>query len=368
MNDPDDRFDELMRRALADEADRIEPADRLHEIQSRVRSERKVGTRRPWMIAAGAAVVGTAAAIGAFTMLGDDVRNTGEPEVAGPPATTSATTSSTTGPATTSPSQAPQPTTPGPSDQPSVAKDRSTTEPSVKRKAVSVYWLGKSTGNDSGVGVRLYRTFVPVSGRPALEAVRVMASGKSDDPDYYSLWQDATPVSVTQYDGVVTVDFKTYPRQKLETGMAQVAVQQLVYTVQGALGDQTAQVRVTQQGRSGVPLFGLVDTRQPFSRAQAADVQALVWINSPTEGTVIRSPLTVEGIAAAFEAVVNWRATNEKTRQVVQGQTTTKQGQGFSPFSFTTKLAPGAWQLDAYLISPQDGRITDLDSKTVIVR
>ncbi|WP_112245646.1 Gmad2 immunoglobulin-like domain-containing protein [Kribbella monticola] len=364
MNDPDDRFDELMRRALADEADRIEPADRLHEIQSRVRSQRKVTTRRPWMIAAGAAVVGTAAAIAAFTMLGDDARNTGEPEVAGPPATTSSTSSA----ATTSASQATQPPSPAPSDQPSTAKSRTTPEPSVKHKAVSVYWLGKSTGNESGAGVRLYRTFVPVSGRPALEAVRVMASGKSDDPDYYSLWQDAMPLSVTQYDGVVTVDFKTYPRLKLETGMAQVAVQQLVYTVQGALGDQTAQVRVTQQGRSGVPLFGLVDTRQPFSRAQAADVQALVWINSPTEGAVVRGPVTVEGIAATFEAVVNWRATNQKTKQLVQGQTSTRQGQGFSPFSFTTKLTAGAWQLDAYLISPQDGRITDVDSKTVIVR
>jgi hypothetical protein len=363
MNDPDDRFDELMRRALADEADRIEPADRLHEIQSRVRSQRKVGARRPWMIAAGAAVVGTAAAIGAFTMLGDDARTTGEPEVAGP----AATISSTTGPATQLPTQATQPS-PVPSDQPSVAKDSGTPETSVKRKAVSVYWLGKSTGNDSGVGVRLYRTFIPVSGRPALEAVRMMTSGKTEDPDYYSLWQDATPLSVTQADGVVTVDFKSFPRQKLDAGMAEVAVQQLVYTVQGALGDETAQVRVTQLGRSGVPLFGQVDTRQPFSRAQAADVQALVWINSPTEGEVMRSPLTVEGIAATFEAVVNWRATNEKTKQLVQGQTMTRQGQGFSPFSFTTKLAPGLWQVDAYLVSPQDGHITDLDSKTVIVR
>ncbi|QNE21714.1 hypothetical protein F1D05_32085 [Kribbella qitaiheensis] len=366
MTNPDDQFDELMRRALSAEADRVEPTDSLHEIQSRVRSQRKVVTRRPWVITAGAAAIGTAAAIGAFTMLGDDARNTGEPEVAGPPVGT--TSSKATAPATTLPSQATVPPSAVPTEKASVAKDSGTPEPMVKSRAVSVYWLGKSTGNDTGAGVRLYRTFARVSGRPALEAVRMMSSGKTEDPDYYSLWQDATPSSVTQADGVVTVDFKTLPQQKLEAGIAQVAVQQLVYTVQGALGDQSAQVRVTLQGRSGVTLFGQVDTRQAFSRAQAADVQALVWINSPTEGEAVSNLVTVDGIAATFEATVNWRASNPKTKQLVQGQTTTKQGQGFSPFSFTTKLAPGRWQVDAYLISPQDGRITDLDSKTVSVR
>jgi hypothetical protein len=361
----DDQFDELMRRALAEEADRVEPTDSLHEIQSRVSSQRKVATRRPWVITAGAAVVGTAAAIGAFTMLGNDARTTGEPEVAGPPA---GTTSSTTSPATTDPSQATLPPSAVPSDKPTAAKDRGTPEPTVKGKAVPVYWLGKSTGNDTGVGVRLYRTFVPISGRPALEAVRMLSAGKSGDPDYYSLWETSTPLSVTQADGVVTVDFKTLPREKLEVGMANVAVQQLVYTIQGVLGDETELVRVTERGKSGATLFGQVDTRQPFSRAQAADVQALVWINSPTESETVASPLTVEGIAATFEAQVNWRATNTKTTKVIQGHTMTKQGQGFAPFVFSTKLDPGLWQIEAYLISPQDGRITDLDSKSVIVR
>jgi hypothetical protein len=233
---------------------------------------------------------------------------------------------------------------------------------------VSVYWLGKSVGNDTGAGVRLYRTFANVSGRPALEAVRLLTTDKSGDPDYYSPWTGAAVNSVTRSDGVVTVDFKALPPQRLKADLADVAVQQLVYTVQGALNDESQKVMITEQGRSGQALFGQVDTSQPFSRAQASNVQALVWILSPVEGSTLKTHVTVSGIAAAFEAQVNWRATNLKTQAVVSDYTKTQQGQGFSPFSFTTKLGPGEWQIEAYLISPQDGRMTDLDSKTVFVR
>ncbi|MDX6260715.1 MAG: hypothetical protein QOH84_2403 [Kribbellaceae bacterium] len=360
----DDQFDELMRRALAEEADRIEPADSLHEIRSRVSSQRKVSPRRPWLISAGAAALGTAAAIGAFTMLGDDAKNTGEPEVAGPPAS-STTTTKASSPVTPAPSQATMP----PTDLPTAAKVRPTPEVSVKRKAVPVYWVGKAPSDPTGVGVRLYRTYVPISGRPALEAVRVLSSGKSDDSDYYSLWLDATPSSVTQADGVVTVDFKDLPAQKkMSAGMADFAIQQLVYTVQGVYGDTSQQIRVTEQGRSAGMLFGEIDSSQPFSRAQAADVQAKVWITAPAEGDTVAALFAVDGIAATFEASVNWRATNTKTGQVIQGRAMTKQGQGFSPYSFTVKAGSGRWQLEAYLISPADGAITDIDSKTIIVK
>jgi immunoglobulin-like protein involved in spore germination/sporulation and spore germination protein len=364
----DDQFDELMRRALADEADRVQPTDSLHEIKSRVSSQRKVAvSRRPWVITAGAAVVGTAAAIGAFTMLGDDARNTGEPPVAGPPPTTSTTTARSAGPVTPAPSQATAPPSTVPSDLATTGK-RGTPEPMVKGKAVPVYWVAKYPSDPTGVGVRLYRTYVQISGRPALQAIEVLSAGKSDDPDYYSLWMRAVPLSVTQADGVVTVDFKHLPTAKMSAGMANFAVQQLVYTVQGVFGDESQLVRVTEQGRPAATLFGQLDARQPFSRAQAADVQAKVWITAPTEGETVKFPLAVDGIAATFEAGVNWRATNMKTKQTVQGYTLTKQGQGFSPFTFTPKLTPGLWRIEAYLISPQDGRITDVDSKSVVVR
>lgn len=372
MNEhPNDPFDELMRRALSEEAGRIEPTDRLHEIQSEVRAQgRPANRRRPWVLTVGAAVVGTAAAVGAFAVLDDSAKRADDPPVAGSADTTTS--------ATAQPKQATVPPTPVPSESPapsqaatepsSFPKVKATPEDQVKGKAVPVYWVGKAVGSRSGPGVKLYRTYERVSGGPVQEAVRMMSSDRSDDPDYYTLWNGAAVAAVSRVDGVVIVDFKVLPRQRLEPDLAAMAVQQLVYTVQGAVGDSSQKVQITEQGRSGAKLFGQLDTSQPFSRAQAANVQALVWITSPVNGQVNPSQLKVTGIAAAFEGTVEWRATNLKTRQVLSGYTTSAEGQKFSEFAFSTKLGSGEWQLEAYLTSGEDGRITDTDSKIIFVK
>ncbi|MFG1626616.1 Gmad2 immunoglobulin-like domain-containing protein [Kribbella sp. NPDC049227] len=379
MNEhPNDSFDELMRRSLHEEADRVEPTDSLPEIQARARVQRRTTSRRPWVLTAGAALVGTAAVIGAFTVLDNNTNTAGDSGVAAGPSTStsaSALPSSTTPEPSTSPSQAP--TEPPTAQATSVPKDRrGTPEPMVKGTLVPVYWLGDKTAITPTPGattkatpkVRLYRTWAKVSGRPAVEAVRIMTSKQSGDPDYYSLWRGAEINTVTRSDGTVTVDFKRLPTTKLDPETADVAAQQLIYTVQGALDDSSQQVQITQDGQVGARLFGQVDTSTPLSRAQAANVQALVWITSPAQGQLTKSMVTVEGTAAAYEATVNYEATNLKTREVRKGYTSTKEGQKFTPFAFNLKLAPGPWQIEAFLISPADGSTTDVDSKTIEVR
>lgn len=379
MNEhPNDSFDELMRRAMHEEADRVEPTDSLPEIQARARAQRRTTSRRPWVLTAGAAVVGTAAVIGAFTVLDNNTNTAGDSGVAAGPSTStsaSALPSSTTPQASTAPSQAP--TEPPTAQATSVPKDRrGTPEPMVKGTLVPVYWLGdKSTvtptpgaTTKSTPKVRLYRTWAKVTGRPAVEAVRIMTSKQSGDPDYYSLWRGAEINTVTRSDGTVTVDFKRLPTAKLDPETADVAAQQLIYTVQGALDDSSQRVQITQDGQAGAQLFGQVDTSTPLSRAQAANVQALVWITSPAQGQLTKSMVTVEGTAAAYEATVNYEATNLKTREVRKGYTNTKEGQKFTPFAFNLKLTPGPWQIEAFLISPADGSTTDVDSKTIEVR
>jgi hypothetical protein len=320
------------------------------------------------VLTAGAAALGTAAAVGAFAVLNDTTQQADDPPVAGSGTTTSAT-------APPKPSTAP-PTVPSESPAPSQAvtepstfpKTRATPEPEVKGKAVPVYWVGKTVGSTSGTGMKLYRTYSRVSGGPVREAVQTMTRDRADDPDYYTLWSGAAVSSVTRADGVVTVDFKALPRQRLDADLAQLAVQQLVYTVQGVVGDTSQKVQVTEQGRAGARLFGQFDTSKPFSRAQAANVQALVWITSPANGQVSSSPVKVTGIAAAFEGNVNWKATNLKTKESVANFTTAAEGQKFSDFSFSTKLGAGEWLLEAYLVSPEDGRITDTDSKVIYIK
>ncbi len=369
MNDhPNDEFDELMRRALSEEAAKIEPADGLHEIQSRVRGQRRSVNRRPWVMTAGAAVLGTAAAVGAFAVLNDTTKQADEPSVAGAPGTTATASDLPLTPSTAPPTPKPSPTQ-APSDQPSTtAKVRATPEPEVKGKAVPLYWVGKTSGRTTGPGMRLYRTYTKVSGAPIRDAVQQLSLNRPDDPDYYTLWGGSTVSSVRLADGVVLIDFKALPKERLDPDVAGMAVQQLVYTVQGVLGDTSQRIQVTEQGRTSPALFGQVDTSKPFSRAQAANVQALVWITSPANGAVTSSPVKVGGTAAAFEAQVDWKATNLKTKQVIKNYTMAAEGQKFSEFAFSAKLDPGEWQIEAYLTSPEDGRITDTDSKIIYVK
>ncbi|MEU8225887.1 Gmad2 immunoglobulin-like domain-containing protein [Kribbella sp. NPDC048915] len=386
QNDP---FDELMRRSLHEEADRIEPSDALPEIRARAHAQRPAA-RRPWLITAGLAAVGTAAAIGAFTML-NGAHDIADNEVAGPGPEASGPELPGTGPSaspvpstvpSTAPSTAPSagstagptagPTEPAITSVPSAGDTtapatRGVPEPAVKSAVVPVYWLGQQVGADK-TSARLYRTWAKVSGRPAEQAVRIMTSKQPSDPDYFSVWRGAALNTVTRSNDVVTVDFKRLPQGALDRNLARVAVQQLVYTVQGALQDNHTPIRVTEAGRPVGALFGHVDTATPLGRAQAADVQALVWIDSPTEAAAVEPNITVQGVAAAYEATVNYQVTNLKTRETVKSYANTKEGQKFSPFSFRLKLSPGPWELSVYLISPADGSITDTDTKSIVVK
>jgi hypothetical protein len=370
MNDHgEDPFDELMRRSLSEEADRIEPADGLHEIQARVRNQRKPVSRRPWAITAGAAVVGAAAAIGAFAVLNDNTKTADQPSVAsGPDTTTTASVDPTTAP-TLPPTPKPDPTKAGtPTVDPSDTA-RAIQEPAVKQKAVPIYWLGKVVGNKNGPDYRLYRTWQSINGRPAEEALRLMTMSKvAGDPDYVSPWDGSAVNSVRYTDNLIVVDFKQLPTAALEPDVADMAAQQLVYTVQGVLQKSGTPVQITEGGRTPSTLFGVVDASEPLNRAQALNVQAMVWIETPANNQTVKQPFKVTGTAAAYEAHVDWKATNLKTKAVVKNYTSTAEGMKFSPYAFTPKLGTGEWLIEVYLTSPGDGSITDTDSKTIYVK
>ncbi|GAA1578612.1 MULTISPECIES: Gmad2 immunoglobulin-like domain-containing protein [Kribbella] len=359
MNDNShDQFDELMRRALREEADRIEPADALLEIRSRAHAQRP-STRHPWFLTAGVAAIGTAAAIGAFTVFtGTDTTAHDGDAVAGQRTSTTSALPESQAPTVRTASPVPSQAT----------RTRGVPEASVHDMLVPVYWLGTQVGAQKKASARLYRTWSKVSGRPAEQAVRIMTTKNPDDPDYYSVWRGAAVNRVTRDNDEVTVDFKQLPKATLDEDVARVAAQQLVYTVQGALKDDQTPIRVTQNGAAVQQLFGQIDASEPLDRALASDVQALVWIDSPKQDQALTPKVTVQGVAAAFEATVNYQATNLKTREVRKSHTSTKQGQTFSPYSFQLTLSPGPWQISVYLVSAADGTVTDTDSKAILVK
>jgi hypothetical protein len=342
-----------MRDVLEDAVSDVEPAEALDVIKARTRQTRSV--RRGWVwgtTGAGLAVAATLAAIALGTS--PESQRTHEP----PPATQSPT--------------------------PSVG----TPEPTLTAD-VPVYYLGEvvsqqGEGGETLTDLRLYREWHEVTGvavgtsspaEVARAALQEMLTVPPDDPDYSSAWAVGVEVtSVTHDGGVITVDLSG-PVQKTNLGAAaaDLTVQQLVYTVQGALAfakdaSATDPVWILLDGKPGQDLWGHVDISQPIARAPRLDVQAPIWITSPAEGDQVSSPLTVEGFATAFEGTVSWRITRQGAVADQSSAPAAESGPAFAPFSFQVDLDPGDYVIEVFEASPLDGTPIHTDSKRITVK
>lgn len=205
------------------------------------------------------------------------------------PVPTSGETREPTGKGT--PTSSEEPTSEAPTETPS--------EPSST--AVPVYFVGDGPGGKP----RLFREFHRVTGDPLLEAARlVTGGGEPDDPDYRTLWPQVDISSVSATDGLLLVqlpsdDFTERP-DGMSRRLARLALQQLVYTLQGV---QQERVPVLiKRGGTDFRLFGLPTDTQ-LEAASALSTLNLVNITSPAEGdTVTGDTLTVTGVANSFEA------------------------------------------------------------------
>ncbi|MEC9053590.1 MAG: hypothetical protein VX747_14095, partial [Actinomycetota bacterium] len=126
-----------------------------------------------------------------------------------------------------SPTAAASPSEPAASDVPS--------EEPAAAGAVPVYYVG-----DTGVGPRLFREFRRVSGEPALGAAEMAASGEPADPDYRSLFPGGGGFDAVDHSGgTIAVSLSDETWVDRPSGMAgaeaELALQALVHTVQGAL-------------------------------------------------------------------------------------------------------------------------------------
>lgn len=188
-----------------------------------------------------------------------------------------------------------------PSAQPSSGSASASSDPSEPAStAVPVYYVGDGPG---GRPV-LFREFHRVTGDPLTEAARLVVGGEPDDPDYRSLWPQLEVTSARAADGVLVVDIPSDAFTERPDGMskraARLAVQQLVYTLQGVQQERLP-VQVTRGG-TDLRIFGL-STGTPFEQASALRTLSLVNITSPAEGdTVTGDTLTVTGVANSFEA------------------------------------------------------------------
>ncbi len=349
----DDRVRRLLNDAVAD----VEPRDSLDSIRSRTAATPLFRSSRPWFLGAAAAAVATAATVTAVALTGDSTGPAGDPngQFAGSP--------SATVERSPSPSQKPDPSQSASPDQ-RVAM------------TVPVYFVGETSR-----GPRLFREFrsVNVAEDERAAAAASLALGPATDPDYRSGWPDGLEAASAFYDGdVITVDVATPSEMDPETvrqrpdGMseeqARLAVEQLIYTVQAALQQGRPGVQFLLNGERTDMLLG-VPTSEPLAEGDSADVLAQVWIIEPAEGAEVASPFTVSGLAAAFEANVQWELMQGE-KVVKRGFTTAQECCTMSPYSFKVNAPPGEYTLVVHDTDPSGGEgfAPWEDTKTITVR
>jgi len=239
---------------------------------------------------------------------------------------------------------------PGPAPTAAPATAAPTTAATGAPRALPVYYSAQTAA-----GPRLQREFhrLPAAD-PGSAAVREMLAHPTGiDPDYRNPWPHGTSLRapVTTTADAITVDLTAAPPSDL-------AAQQLVFTVQGALGS-TAPVQLLRNGTSSGP---------PIPRGDPYALRSLVQIDAPADGTSTASPVVVTGEAAVFEATLHW-AVVSGTTTIRTGVTSTSEGQVFAPFRFTLDLPPGRYTVQISEDDPSDGagRPVLTDDRTVTV-
>ncbi len=193
-------------------------------------------------------------------------------------------------------------------DRPGKGDDDPTAAPTSEgggaATTVPVYFVGET----ERAGPRLYREFQRVDGDPLVAAAGLLTAGESVDPDYRTLFPGGAFAAVS-YDGgqlVATLadDGWTTRAPGMSRAEARVAVQSLVYTLQG-VQQERAPVEV-RLGGEPVPLFG-IDTSGGVAAAPPLDVLSHVNLTGPEEGAVVDDgSLEVSGVGNSFEANLGW--------------------------------------------------------------
>ena len=259
------------------------------------------------------------------------------------------------------PTRSGKPAKPSPTDA-SATESGSGTPDTV---AVPVYFVGETP-----TGPRLFREFRNVEAdNPVDEALALLAAGDALDADYSTLLPDH--VQLTSHDEhiIVSVPASWAARASgMSAAEARLAVQQVVYTVQGALQLRSV-VEFTVDGAK-TPVLGLGK-----SDFEAQDnVLALVNVTEPAEGSTVADTFTASGVANSFEANVPWEIRDESGKKVLDGFATAE-GWMDQLYPWETQvdvstLAAGTYTFVALTDDPSagEGAGPTEDTKTITVQ
>ncbi|MEE1621159.1 GerMN domain-containing protein [Zafaria sp. Z1313] len=247
----------------------------------------------------------------------------------------------------------------------------------ASHRLAPVYWLGERDST-----VYLYREYIQAEdqGDPITTSLKHMLEQQPGDPDYFNLWSPATRIGTSiNADNVITVDLSADAfRRPLDAGLAERAVQQLVYTATAAAanagllsGSIAPRVVVVVDGHSGYEAFGHVPLSGPLERD--ASLRAPIWIIDPQQDAArTAGRVVITGLSAEFSGGARWevrRMADDGAADVVStGRLTLGAGQlPDDQFELAVDLRPGNYEVSVWgQNAGSDERLSE-DTKHVVV-
>lgn len=391
MNDHDDELERRLRDALEAEAGGIEPDDRLEQIRAAARAA-GVGRQRPRWFAPAAAAAAVAAIGGGAWGIAQGTASQQQP-LPGvstssslpdlPTNRTSPAPSRTTAPAPNGTTTGPAPSgtassAPAPSGTTSSAPAPTGTPSSgvPVPRTLPVYFVGSTGGGGDG----LYRQFLhgtadgPTDAAAARAALALaMAPGAAVPGQHYLTPWAGTTVTEVQVGGNRIRVTLSGPGSAggLSAAQTRLAVQQLVWTAQAAVGRGTIPV-VFSVADGSTQLFGSYSTGTTYNRpGESFQDLAPIWVTSPTPGQRLPTghPVVVEGQSCVFEATTSW--TLRRGSAVVRSGTAV--ASSACPARGTWRvplgvLPAGGYTFEMSALSPRDGTVTARTSSSFTVQ
>lgn len=318
--DPDEQLRELLTDAVSD----IEPGHRLSEIRARTAQPQR---RSRWSVAGGA-VLATAAAVATFAVLTD---------LGGTP------------------------------DNDEVVQEPET-------RAAPAYFVG-----DTPDGQKLFREFIAIdAGLPALEASLTALERGPDDPDYTTLWEPDSFADATMDGEVIVIDLADEALIERPPGMsakqAELAVWQVIYSAQAALGGGRKPVQFRLNGNPTNEVYGEELGDEPVGNRPRFDLRALVSISDPTERQVVSGTFRARGVGSSFEGTVPLEIRDADGAIVLETYANTE-GWGPNLAEWKTEidvsgLEPGTYLFVASTSDPSggaEGAGATSDTRTIVV-
>ncbi len=161
-------------------------------------------------------------------------------------------------------------------------------------------------------------------------------------------------------------------RPGCRTTDAELALQQVVYSAQAALGQGRLPVLLESDDGPTDTMLGEPIT-EPLQAAPESEVRALVNISDPAEGATVSGTFTASGVADSFEATVPWQVLSGE--DVVLDGFATAEGWMGKLYPWQTEvdvssLEPGEYTFVAMTDDPsggEEGFGPTIDTRTIVV-